>query len=485
MKLSLFAKIFASFWLTTIAVAMAVAWSTYQLVVVSRPATPRGLLDGRDSALAEAANAVFETRGLEGLGAWIGRLNQPGRGPVVLLLDARGRVLAGPADVPALSPHLLPGPGQAPSAAAPMSAPGSVLRRAGALDLTTVKLDTGDGDPLWIARLHRPPGRPPMPGTGRPPGPGGPHDHNGPNGPAFGIVRVVVALLVSGLICWLLARHLTRPIRELQAASGRLAAGDFSLGLSARTLARRDELAALARDFTSMAEQLRQLIDAQRQLLRNVSHELRSPLARLQVAAALARRRGGGSVDSEIDRIDLETARLDELIGQLLALMRLESAASLPQSTVNLSDLCTAITRDAQFEAEARDVQVQAEIAANLMLKGNADVLRSVFDNLLRNALRHTRPGTAVRLDASRDAATGEIVISVSDEGHGVPASMLERIFEAFVRVDDARSTEAGGTGLGLAIARQGVRAHGGSIAARNRVSGGLVVEVRLPGPAV
>ncbi len=139
------------------------------------------------------------------------------------------------------------------------------------------------------------------------------------------------------------------------------------------------------------------------------------------------------------------------------------------------------MTRDAQFEAEARAVQVKADIAAGLRLKGNRDLLRSVFDNLLRNAVRHTPPGTAVHPGASPDAACREVVITVRDEGHGVPESMLERVFEAFVRVDDARSMEVGGTGLGLAIARQGVRAHGGSIMARNRASGGLEVEIRLP----
>ena len=464
MKLSLFTKIFASFWLTTIAVAMAVAWSTYQLVSVARErdGPPVDRSESADRALAEAASAVYAARGLEGLGEWLGRLNdlRPGPGPV-LLLDARGRPLAGPPGLPPLPPVL--------------RQRGNLVEIGAALGVRTYKLETGTGDALWLARVRRP----------APPsfidGPGGRPEPRGPRGPEFGLVRMFVALLVSGLICWLLARHLTRPIRELQAASARLAAGDFSLGLTPRTLARRDELAALARDFTSMAEQLKKLIEAQRQLLRNVSHELRSPLARLQVAAALARRRGGGSVDTEIDRIELETSRLDELIGQLLALMRLESAASLPQETVNLSALCAAVTRDAQFEAEARAVQVRADIAADLTLKGNADLLRSVFDNLLRNALRHAPPGTTVHLEARLDVVSGERVISVSDEGPGVPASMLERIFEAFVRVDDARSTEAGGTGLGLAIARQGVRAHGGRIVARNREAGGLAVEVRLP----
>ncbi|HMM77499.1 MAG TPA: ATP-binding protein [Gammaproteobacteria bacterium] len=487
MKLSLFAKFFAVFWLTTIAVAIAVAWSTWQLITVSR-----GLggdrPDGANTALVEAANAVYATRGLEGLGEWIGRLNQQRlrHGPV-LLVDAKGRVLAGPAEFEHLPPPREDGAAGAPPPA--LRAPPPDLDGPG-LDpprdegrgpgpraferVRSYRLDTGSGDPLWLARLERPP---PPPGFFPVEGPRGPR---GPHEPMFGLVRMGVALSVSGLLCWLLARHLTRPIRELQAASARLAAGDFTTGLTPRTLARRDELAALARDFQSMAAQLKQLVEAQRQLLRNVSHELRSPLARLQVAAALARRRAGGVVDSEIDRIELETARLDELIGQLLALMRLEAAAGQAHAPLDLSALLEAVTRDARFEAEARGSRVEAKIERGLGLNGNAELLRSVFDNVLRNAIRHTPRGTAVQLEATRDQARRQILVSLRDEGPGVPEAMLERIFEAFVRVDEARSSEAGGSGLGLAIAKQGVRAHGGSILARNRPGGGLEVEIRL-----
>lgn len=472
MKLSLFAKIFAAFWLTTIAVAIAVAWSTYQLLTVSRSNAAHEQPEGANAALVEAANAVYATRALEGLGEWIGRLNQQRlRGGPVLLLDASGRVLVGPPDFTELPP---PSPGIAhlsPRAFSALSDPGATRPRG---PVRTYQLETGAGQALWIARLDRPPPPPHfLPGSpARGPA--------GRLGTEFGLVRLGVAFTVSGLICWLLARHLTRPIRELQAASTRLAAGDFTTGLTQRTLSRRDELAALARDFQSMAERLKQLIEAQRQLLRNVSHELRSPLARLQVAAALARRRAGGVVDAEIDRIELETARLDELIGQLLVLMRLEAAAGVPLTTLDLSALLDAVARDARFEAEARDLRVEASIEPSLQLNANADLLHSVFDNILRNAIRHAPTGTTVRIAAGRDPAQAQVVVSVSDEGPGVPADMLERIFEAFVRVDEARSAEAGGTGLGLAIARQGVRAHGGSVVARNRPGTGLEVEVRL-----
>lgn len=454
MRLSLFAKVFATFWLTTIAVASAVAWSTWQLVMVSREHAADGRPEGADTALLEAANAVHATRGLEGLGEWIGRLNQQRlRGGPVLLLDAKDRVLAGPIGFERVPPT---GPGS----------PAPVRRQ---------QLDTGTADPLWLARLTRPP--PPFFRPGHPPGPPPP----GARAPAFEIVRIGVALAVSGLLCWLLARHLTRPIRELQAASTRLAAGDFTTGLSQRTLSGRDELAALARDFEAMAGQVRQMIEAQRQLLRNVSHELRSPLARLQVAAALARRRAGAVIDSEIDRIELETARLDELIGQLLTLVRLESSVGEAQVPLNLSALLDAVARDARFEAEAREVIVDTVIEPGLDLRGHAELLRSVFDNVLRNAIRHSPAAGIVALTAQRDVARQQLVVSIGDQGPGVPDAMLDAMFDAFVRIDAARSADTGGTGLGLAIARQGVKAHGGSIVARNRAAGGLEVEVRFP----
>lgn len=454
MKLSLFAKVFATFWLTTIAVASAVAWSTWQLVMVSRDHTASGGRQGADTALLEAANAVHATRGLEGLGEWIGRLNQQRlRGGPVLLLDAKDRVLAGPVGFEHLPPT---GPGS----------PDPVRRH---------RLDTGTADPLWLARLNRPP----APFFDRP-GPPGPPPLPGPRTPVFEIVRIGVALTVSGLLCWLLARHLTRPIRELQAASTRLAAGDFTTGLSRRTLSGRDELAALARDFEVMAGQVRQLIEAQRQLLRNVSHELRSPLARLQVAAALARRRAGAVIDSEVDRIELETARLDELIGQLLTLVRLESSVGEAQVPLDLSALLDAVAHDARFEAEAREVVVDTSIEPGLGLRGHAELLRSVFDNVLRNAIRHSPATGIVTLTAQRDGPRDQLVVSIADQGPGVPDAMLDAMFDAFVRVDAARSADTGGHGLGLAIARQGVKAHGGSIVARNRPAGGLEVEVRF-----
>ncbi len=459
MRLSLFTKIFASFWLTSIVIAGAVAWSTFHLVSTHRGAETRERIDRAGAALAVAANAVQITGGREGLVRWVGALNRGrvGGGPL-LLLDAEGRPLPGSAPLPPGTP--------------PTTVPAALRDRHG------VRLFALQGDEpgaLWLGIAPRP--HRPSPGFLTPrAGPGHPLRME------LGLARLGIAVLVSGIVCWLLARHLTRPIRELQAASARLARGDFAVELDRRTLARRDELAALARDFARMAGKLKTLLDAQRQLLRDVSHELRSPLARLQVAAALARRKGSGLVDAEIDRIDLETARVDELIGQLLTLMRLEAAAgSMPSTTLDLSGLLATVARDAEFEAGALGVGVDSRIEPGLRVQGSADLLRSAVDNIVRNALRHTARGSRVVLAAAPDPHASQLVVTVSDQGPGVPEAMLERIFDDFVRVDEAREQRAGGTGLGLAIARAGVTAHRGSIVARNVATGGLEVEIRLP----
>jgi len=402
---------------------------------------------------------VHATGGHQGLARWIAHLNsgRVGGGPL-LLLDEQGGPLPGSAPLPA---------------GTPTTTDIDALR-----ERHGVRLFALDGDlrgARWLGIAPRKRGPQPDFLIAR----------SGPRHPLqaeLGLVRLGIAVFVSGIVCWLLARHLTRPIRELQAASARLAQGDFAVEIDRRTLARRDELAALARDFARMAGKLEKLLAAQRQLLRDVSHELRSPLARLQVAAALARRKGTGLVDAEIDRMELETARVDELIGQLLALMRLEAAAgALPSTTIDLSGLLATVARDAEFEARALGVSVESRIVPGLRVQGSADLLRSAVDNIVRNGLRHTARDSRVMIAAAPDPHSSQLVITVRDHGPGVPDAMLERIFDEFVRVDEARAQHAGGTGLGLAIARAGVMAHRGSILARNAATGGLEIEVRLP----
>ena len=297
-------------------------------------------------------------------------------------------------------------------------------------------------------------------------------------------VSFSIAVLISGILCWVLARYLTRPIQHLQAATQRLAAGDLSSRVRPRIGGRRrDEIAQLGEDFDRMAERLERLLTAQRQLLQDVSHELRSPLARLQVALSLARRRSQGAA-AELDRIELEAGRLEDMIGQLLSLLRLESgqALAVPQP-VELAELLQDVARDAAFEAQSRQRQVVVLTRIPCTISGDREVLRSALENLVRNAVRHTPAHSTVELSLAQESST-TVLIRVRDYGPGVAEADLPRLFDPFFRVEQARDRTSGGFGLGMAIAARAVRAHGGEITARNVPDGGLEVVMRLSKPA-
>jgi signal transduction histidine kinase len=292
--------------------------------------------------------------------------------------------------------------------------------------------------------------------------------------------RLGIFTLVVGVLSLWLARRWSRPVEALRATVRRIADGDLAARVTERIARRRDEVGDLATDFNTMAARLEALLAAQRRLLRDASHELRSPLARLEVALELARQHASSETGELLDRIGRESERLESLIAQLLTLSRLESTESARTSeAVDLGELTRALAEDAAFEASTRSVSVEAETDDDVVVRGDPDDLSSAVENVLRNAVRYTAEGSAVRLTLARDA--GEGVVRVADHGPGVPDGELARIFDPFYRVEDAREAGAGGTGLGLAIAARVVRLHGGSISARNRDGGGLEVTIRLP----
>jgi two-component system sensor histidine kinase CpxA len=292
--------------------------------------------------------------------------------------------------------------------------------------------------------------------------------------------RLLLLTLLAGLICLGLARHLTAPVASLRGTVRRLAGGDLAARAAPAVGARRDEIGDLARDFDGMAGKLETLVGAQRRLVRDVSHELRSPLSRLGVALELARQRGGAGAREPLDRIEREAARLDELVGQLLTLSRLEAGEQIAvRQPLDLSRIAAEVTGDAAFEAQARGVAVRLEAPASLPFEGDEALLRSALDNVVRNGVRFTAPGTAVTTAAAAEA--GGVTLTVRDHGPGVPADQLEKVFEPFFRSSEARDRDSGGVGLGLAIAAGAVRAHRGTISARNADDGGLVVTIRLP----
>lgn len=295
---------------------------------------------------------------------------------------------------------------------------------------------------------------------------------------------ILVIFLVSGLVCFWLARHLTAPVTKLRLAAQQLAEGDLSVRLGGAATRRRDELAELERDFDVMAERIESLMSTQRNLFRDISHELRSPLARLNIALGLARQQSSPAAAGALDRIEREADRLNVLIGQLLQLARLETGLDASKNeALNLADLLREIVADAEFEGRSRNRAVRLVTLDDCVVTGQAELLRSAIENVIRNAVRHTAEGTAVevalRSTSERNGRTA--LISVSDQGPGVPEAALPHLFEPFYRAGGDSEKEKGGAGVGLAITDKAVRLHNGSVSARNRAGGGLLIEVRLP----
>jgi two-component system sensor histidine kinase CpxA len=300
------------------------------------------------------------------------------------------------------------------------------------------------------------------------------------------VLRLLIAGLLSALVAWLLARHLSRPLESLGRAGRRLAAGDLAARIGPPLTERGDEFGVLARDLDHMAGELQSSQQANRQLLRDVGHELRSPLARLRVALELARKRDARGVVQELDRIELESERLEELVGQVLDLLRESAGAGrLRFEDLDLrellEDLREAVSYELVSELRGSQSELQLEIDGPLRVRGDRELLWRAFENLLRNAMHHARSDAPVVVRAGPGEDPGMVVIRVLDRGPGVPPDRLGRLFDPFYRVQEARERETGGYGLGLAIAAAAVRRHGGSIEARNREGAGLELRVMLP----
>jgi len=302
--------------------------------------------------------------------------------------------------------------------------------------------------------------------------------------PGAQALRVLAVLLTAGLLCYLLARYIVSPVIKLRAVTGQLARGDLAARVSPLLGKRRDELAELGHDFDRMAVRIQTLVQAQQRLIGDISHELRSPLTRLGVALELARQRTGPEAGSMLDRIGRESESINEMIGQLLTLSRIESSADeLKKSRIELDALVREVADDADFEARSRNRSARTTRCDPCATTGVPGLLHSAVENVVRNAVRHTAEGTEVEIALSC-AAVGEerrAVITVRDRGAGVPEDALEDIFRPFYRVGEARDRQTGGTGLGLAIAARAVRLHGGDIKATNAPGGGLIVELQLP----
>jgi len=324
-----------------------------------------------------------------------------------------------------------------------------------------------DGGYLLVAVAQLPPPAPPP----HPPG-------------AQPLRDLGVGVVISGIVCFGLARYLTAPIGRLRIAAQQLSKGELSVRAGKENERRRDEIAELVGDFDKMAAQIQSLVNAQKRLIGDVSHELRSPLTRINLALEPIRKIENPSVATAIERIELETGRLDEMVRKLLTLSRLEAEGQLIQkSELQLGEILNEVVADTDFEAQAEQRRVVLCIIDHCFVLGNKDLLRSALENAITNAIRYTRAGTEVEFSL-HSAGTPEVrtaAVKVRDHGPGVPEASLEALFRPFYRLDDSRERKTGGVGLGLAITKQAVTLHGGSVEAVNAPDGGLEITITLP----
>ena len=295
--------------------------------------------------------------------------------------------------------------------------------------------------------------------------------------------RVALSVIISGLICFMLARYFTSPLTNLRRSTQMLTSGEFDTTNLLKLRKRSDEFGALAVDFNQMSERLSDLLDTQRQLLRDISHELYSPLARIRVALGLARNKYISMDSQELDRIETEIERLESLIRELLTFVKIEpngKATTIEQ--IDLRELFNYIIEDAQYEQKQPVSKQKLELHCpkGLELYADARLLHRALENIVRNARYYSPNNATITIRCHQDSQN--VCISIDDEGPGVPQDMLDKIFQPFVRVSKARETETGGSGIGLALAKRVIEIHDGFITAENKRNGnGLIVNITLP----
>lgn len=457
---SLFLKIFVIFW---IAQSLIFVIST-ALIVHHHFESPDVLFDGLHSSLgndARRAAAAYESGGCAAVSALGTEIEQQ-----IGLKDAAGNDLCNPRGLP------LP----APSSQFPARITST---QSGAEFIWRVPATSASGK-QYIFLLERPHIE---------------HEHSLLDDLVhFASPTLPVGIVIGGLTTFVLVMFFTRPIARLRKAARELAHGN----LRARVewpqqhsgVPSGDEVSALMHDFNHMAERLESLVGAQKLLLRDVSHELRSPLARLSVALELTREDAGTAMTANLDRIERETGRLNQLIGQLLTLSSMEALDKVEDfRPVSLNRLIESMIPDAEFEARQRDCSIVFHSDGEYTVLGNRGLLYSAVENVVRNAIRYTPGGSEVEIDlyangglaASRSGQeTSQVRIDVSDHGPGIPADQLEAVFRPFHRVDHARSPDTGGFGVGLAIADRAVRLHKGEMQALPRDGGGVTIRMTL-----
>lgn len=301
----------------------------------------------------------------------------------------------------------------------------------------------------------------------------------------FAFPQLLVAIGVDGATTFLLVMIFTRPVIRLREAARKLARGELNTRVKAARSGKMfqgDEFSALFHDFNHMAERLQSLVDAQKLLLRDVSHELRSPLARASVALELSREDADSTMNTHLDRIQRETERLNLLIGQLLTLSSIEAAENLGNAEpVSLKELLDEMLPDAEFEAQQRETAIDLQATSEGLVNGRRELLYRAIENVIRNAIRYTEAKSGIEIRLHEDKPTRMVILDISDRGPGIPEAELESIFRPFYRIDRARNAQTGGFGVGLAIAERAVKLHNGHIRACNRAGGGTTIQISLP----
>ncbi len=435
---SVYAKILL--WSFTTLVLSLFAFVAVSALVSFRNSNRSGVFGGMSRLELEEAREAYESGGAAKLRQFVERRQRylPGQH---YLVDAQGRDLVTGADRSALL-----------AVAQPEGLPPRKMRGP-----RVVMATSGDGRYHWIIEMGPPP---------------------------FEFKSYLpYYLLILGavaLVCWLLAVNIASPLRGLARTVDRFGAGDLAARVGST---RKDEIGDLGRAFDRMAERIGTLLTAERRLLQDISHELRSPLARLSFAAELVRT--AEDRDAAVARLKKEIQRLTDLVGALIQVTRAEGdPSSAAPEDLRLNDLVREVVDDCRMEADARGCTIALETAAPLTVRGDRELLRRAIENVVRNSIHYAPPETAINVDL--EAAADAARISVRDRGPGVPDEALSKIFQPFFRVDDSRDNATGGMGLGLAIAKRAVGLHHGQLWAQN-AKPGLRVCIELPvgsGPA-
>lgn len=472
--MSLFLKIFLSFGAAMAATLVATVYISFQF---AQGAFDPVRIEAHDPMVNEAAISLAD-RGERGLRDWLAENTRQESGLILLIVDDRGEELLGRA-LPGEMRRLLrvgaPRPGDGMGFGGGDMGMGSSDRERESNTQRpsnlrpaqlTPHLVADDGDEYRLLFV-----RPPVALFGMLAWPG--------SRAAIG----AIALLIAGVASLLLARYISAPIARLRRASRGLAKGELSTRVGAPERGwSTDEVGVLSRDFDNMAERIQALVTDKETLLRDISHELRSPLARIRMALGLAERKANDEVQPDLDRIEQEAERLDALIGQIMTLARLRTQQEPAREPIRMDVLIRGIVEDARYEHPQATVNFHSKDRQQVF--GDPRGIASAVENVVRNALAYA--GEAGPIDVEVAADAGDVVITVRDSGPGVLPEELPRIFEPLYRADESRDhagTPHGGAGqgIGLAITARVMELHGGDASAVNRAGGGLKVTLRLP----